>query len=45
MLDSTMRMVGKMISPYQSNPGNVNPLLTVLEAQVDFEVVACACKD
>ena len=44
MLDSTMRMVGKMISPYQSNPGNVNPLLTLLEAQVDFEVLRAHAK-
>lgn len=37
MMSGSMRMMSKMMSPYQINPSNVNPLLSVLESQVDFE--------
>lgn len=30
---------GGMVSPYQSNPLNLNPLLTLLEREIDFEAV------
>lgn len=30
-------LMTRMVSPYQLNPGNVNPLKTVLEESVDFE--------
>ena len=39
MMSGSMRMMSKMLSPYQMNPSNVNPLLSVLESQVDFEAL------
>lgn len=37
MVDSSMRMMSKMMSPYQINPNNTNPLIDILIQQVDFE--------
>ncbi|MDH3742801.1 MAG: patatin-like phospholipase family protein [Hyphomicrobiales bacterium] len=34
----------RMVSPYESNPVNLNPLKTLLEQEVDFERVRC-CTD
>ncbi len=39
-------MMSRVVSPYQFNPLNLNPLRDLLEAQVDFnEVRACACTE
>ncbi|MGB4347731.1 MAG: patatin-like phospholipase family protein [Burkholderiaceae bacterium] len=37
MVDSSMRMMSKMMSPYQVNPKNANPLIDILSQQVDFD--------
>ena len=36
--------LSRMVSPYESNPANLNPLKDLLEREVDFERVQC-CKD
>jgi NTE family protein len=39
-----MEMLSRVVSPYQSNPLNINPLRHLLERTVDFEAVrSCVC--
>ncbi len=37
-------LISRMVSPYDFNPLNINPLKTLLEGQIDFERVRC-CTD
>lgn len=37
-------MLSRMVSPYDLNPANLNPLKNLLEKEVDFEQVQC-CSD
>jgi NTE family protein len=41
---TVMEMMSRVVSPYQFNPLNINPLRDLLQRQVDFDAVqACAC--
>ncbi len=37
VISRSMSMMSKLVSPYLLNPSNINPLLKIIESQVDFE--------
>ena len=39
-----MGMMAQWLSPYQTNPLNINPLRDLLEREVDFEVIAATAR-
>jgi len=37
IISRSMSIMSRLVSPYQLNPSNVNPLLKIIESHVDFE--------
>jgi len=37
VISRSMSMMSRLVSPYQMNPSNINPLLKIIESQVDFK--------